>query len=76
MTSDKTRWILEPKEIKKLYVKFFSKTIGTYDQNLQFEIVGSYKTFNMSLNGICDYPSINSNPKNVFMTQKKSRPIQ
>lgn len=31
MTDKVTRWILQPKESKKLYVKFFSTKIGTYD---------------------------------------------
>lgn len=26
-----TRWILQPKETKKIYVKFFSKNIGNFD---------------------------------------------
>jgi len=43
---------------------------------LPFEIVGASKTFNLSLNAICEFPTINSNYKNVFMAQKKSRPSQ
>lgn len=31
MVNTVTRWILQPKESKKIYVKFFSKNIGTYD---------------------------------------------
>jgi len=76
MSSSVTRWILQPKESKKIFVKFFSKNIGTFDQVLPFEIVGAYKTFNLSLNAICEFPTINSNYKNVFMAQKKSRPSQ
>lgn len=76
MVSTATRWILQPKESKKFYVKFFSKNIGAFDQVLQFEIVGAYKPFNLTLNAICEFPTINSNYKNVFMSQKKSRPAQ
>ena len=57
-------------------MKFFSKNTGSFDQVLPFEIVGAYKPFNLSLNAICEFPSINSNYKNVFMAQKKSRPAQ
>jgi hydrocephalus-inducing protein len=74
MQNTQSRWILQPKDVKKLYVKFFSKTIGNFDQTLQFEIVGSYKPFNLNLNALCEFPTINSNFKNVFMAQKKSRP--
>lgn len=31
MVKDVSRWVLGPKESKKIYVKFFSKVIGTYD---------------------------------------------
>ena len=71
MQSDITRWILQPKESRKIYVKFFSKKIDTIDQVLQFEIIGSYKAFNLNLNAICEFPTINSNFKNVFMAHKK-----
>lgn len=43
---------------------------------MQFEIVGSYKPFNLNINAICEFPTINSNFRNVFMAQKKSRPSQ
>lgn len=76
MTNTVSRWILQPKESKKLYVKFFSKNIGSFDQVMQFEIVGSYRPFNLNTNAICEFPTINSNYRNVFMAQKKSRPSQ
>ncbi len=34
MHNTQSRWILQSKETKKIYVKFFSKTIGTFDQVL------------------------------------------
>ena len=74
MVNSTTRWILQPKESKKIYVKFFSKNIGTFDQILQFEVVGAFKPVNLTLNAICEFPTINSNYRNVFMAQKKSRP--
>ena len=57
-------------------MKFFSTKIGSFDQVMQFEIVGSYKPFNLNLNAICEFPTVNSNFRNVFMTHKKSRPSQ
>lgn len=41
---------------------------------LQFELVGSYKPFNLNTEGHCEFPTISQNPKNLFMQQKKSRP--
>lgn len=31
MNDKPTRWILEPKETKKLYVKFFSTKVGSFN---------------------------------------------
>lgn len=31
MVNTISRWILQPKETKKLYIKFFSKNIGSFD---------------------------------------------
>ena len=58
MTDKQTRWMLEPKESKKLYVKFFSTKTGPQDQVMQFEIVGSYKPFNLNSKASCDFPTI------------------
>ena len=74
MTDKQTRWVLQPKESKKLYVKFFSTKTGQQDQVLQFEIVGSYKTFNLNAKATCDFPTISQNPRNIYLQQKKTRP--
>jgi len=57
-----------------LYVKFYSTKTGVFKQDLQFEIVGSYRPFTLTANAICDFPSINQNPRNLFLQQKKTRP--
>lgn len=54
-----TRWTLQPKESKRLYIKFFSTKIGAYNDTLQFEIIGSYKSFNLPITGLCEFPQIN-----------------
>ena len=74
MTDKQTRWVLEPKESKKLYVKFFSTKTGQQDQVLQFEVQGSYKSFNLNAKAQCDFPTISQNPRNLYLTQKKTRP--
>ena len=71
-----TRWTLGPKEFKKLYIKFFSTKIGAYTETLQFEIIGSYKSFNLPITGMCEFPQINQNIKNMYMNLKKSRPLE
>tara|TARA_B110000285_G_scaffold208534_1_gene248823 strand:- start:2157 stop:2801 length:645 start_codon:yes stop_codon:yes gene_type:complete len=74
MTKDQTRWVIGPKESKQIYVKFFSKKVGSFPQTLKFEIVGSLRTFDLSLNSICEFPTINHGYRNVFMNNKKTRP--
>ena len=74
MTDKQTRWVLQSKESKKLYVKFFSKKIQELPVTLNFEIVGSYKPCNLAVTGVCEFPTINTNPKQVYMVQKRLRP--
>jgi len=76
MSESITRWTLQPRESKKLYIKFFSTKIGTYNDTLQFEIIGSYKSFNLPIAGLCEFPQINQNIKNMYMSIKKSRPAE
>ena len=76
MSEQTTRWVLGPKESKRLYIKFYSTKIGSYSENLQFEIIGSYKSFNLPVTGICEFPQVNQNVKNLYMSIKKSRPVE
>jgi len=76
LTDNVTRWVLNPKETKKLYIKFFSTKIGTFSETLQFEIIGSYKSFNLPITGLCEFPTINQNVKNMYMNIKKARPAE
>lgn len=69
-----TRWILQPGEIKPLHLKFFSTQVGKFNQALNFEVVGSAKQFSYDIKALCEFPSINTNSKNVFMVQKRMRP--
>lgn len=47
LTNKPTRWVVPAGSSRKLHIKFFSKNVGTFDQNLPFEIVGSTKTTNL-----------------------------
>ena len=76
MTKDQTRWVLGPKESRKLYVKFFTQNTGNFQQNLKFEIVGSQRSFDLPLSAVCEFPTVNSFYRNVFMTHKKNRPAK
>jgi hydrocephalus-inducing protein len=74
MTDTKTRWIIQPKESCTLYIKFFTEEVGDFPQTLNFEIVGSTRQFALNLKACCAMPSINTNYKNVFFNQKRTRP--
>jgi len=74
MTDKLTRWVLQPKESKTLYAKFYSTKTGSFKQDLLFEIVGSYRPFTLTANASCEFPTINQNPKNLFKHQKRTRP--
>jgi hydrocephalus-inducing protein len=76
MQKGQARWVLGPKEVKKIYVKFFSKRVGAFAQVLKFEIVGSTRAFELALQAGCEFPTINSGYRNVFMTHRKTRPHQ
>lgn len=67
------RWVLQPKESKTLYMLFYSTKIGTFTENLQFEIVGSYKAFTLPVTGICEFPTINTSSRNLYLNSKKSQ---
>lgn len=43
---------------------------------MKFEIVGSLKTFDLSQQAVCEFPTINQSYRNVYMTHKKTRPAQ
>jgi hydrocephalus-inducing protein len=70
------RWVLQPKESKTLFMMFYSTKIGTFTENLQFEIVGSYKTFTLPVTGICEFPTINTSSRNLYLNSKKARPAE
>mmetsp|Transcript_39419 Transcript_39419/g.35148 ORF Transcript_39419/g.35148 Transcript_39419/m.35148 type:complete len:418 (+) Transcript_39419:788-2041(+) len=71
---NKHRWIIPSKKKISLYVKFFTRVPGQYDNNLDFECYFSNKKYQLPCIGLCDYPTINSNPMNIFMQRKKFRP--
>jgi Flagellar-associated PapD-like len=71
----KGRWIVDGNSSYYLLLKFFSIDIGSFDANLQFEIVGCSKHFALPCLCVCQFPTVNTDPRNVFMKRKKSRPI-
>lgn len=70
-----TRWELEPKGSVLLCVQFRSQVVGRTHTTLSFEVVGvPDQEFALPCVGICAVPTINADPRNVFMTRVKNRP--
>ncbi|GAB9466133.1 Hydrocephalus-inducing [Globisporangium polare] len=69
-----SRWIIPARSKVDLSVQFSSMDVGVFDCNLGFEIFGLRREFTLFCRGVCTVPSINSDPRNVFMSRVKSRP--
>ncbi|KAL7682586.1 putative immunoglobulin-like, hydrocephalus-inducing [Plasmopara halstedii] len=68
-----SRWIIAPHSSVDVLVLFASTDVGIFDCSLGFEIVGSQHEFNLLCRGICGVPTINNEPRNVFMHRVKTR---
>ncbi|KAL3657260.1 hypothetical protein V7S43_017769 [Phytophthora oleae] len=68
------RWVIAPHSRVNVLVQFTSADVGNFDCSLGFEIVGVRREFTLFGRGICGVPTINSDPRNVFMHRMKSRP--
>ena len=54
-------------------VKFSSSSAGVFDLPLTFEAVGTGRRYTLHVSGTCAFPSINADPRNVFMRRVKHR---
>ncbi|CAM9169791.1 unnamed protein product [Choristocarpus tenellus] len=68
------RWVIRARESVQIIVKFSSSTVGQYDVPLAFETVGTGRQHTLHIRGDCTFPSINSDPRSVFMRRIKHRP--
>ncbi|KAF4028176.1 ASH domain-containing protein [Phytophthora infestans] len=68
------RWVIAPHSRVNVLVQFTSPDIGNFDCTLGFEIVGVQREFTLFGRGVCGVPTINNDPRNVFMHRVKSRP--
>lgn len=57
-----------------LVIRFFTKAIGTYEGKLDFENFFSLHSYEVDLQGISDFPTISTLPKQIYWNVKKSRP--
>ena len=70
------RWIVEAHSSVKFVVKFHSEEIFRLDSALNFEVVGGgVRPFILPCVGHCEVPTINCDPRNVFMNRVKARAL-
>ena len=69
---NQSNWILPAKKTLLLIIKFFTKSVGNYDD---FEAMNSVKKYEVAVNGKADFPSISNYPKSIFYPVKKTRPL-
>lgn len=74
LNKTQSRWIIKAQSTLYIVVKFWSSEVGSYENTLSFEIVGSSKQFQLPCSCVCDFPSISTDPRNLFMRRKKIRP--
>ena len=71
------RWVVEANSSVKFVVKFHSEEIFRLDSALNFEVVGGgVRPFILPCVGHCEVPTINEDPRNVFMNRIKTRPFE
>jgi hypothetical protein len=65
------RWIIPPFGSTKFKVVFHSQTVGKFDMNMRFEVLGSQQQYNLHCGGVCELPNINRDTRNLFMRRQK-----
>ena len=73
-----TRWVIPARGTIDLRVSFLPEAVGKFDQSLAFEIFMapqlSASSASLFCRGLCAVPSINTDPRNVFMRRTKAAP--
>lgn len=65
------RWVIPPSSEKTLKLRFTSDSVGTVDQTLNFEILGTKRNYQLFCRGHCTVPAISKEPRVVFPTRVK-----
>jgi hypothetical protein len=67
------RWILEPHASATFKLSFCAPEVGQVESNLRFEAVGATATFGLPCLATAAVPTINDDPRNVYMRRVKGR---
>lgn len=71
---ERTRWVLQPRSKKSLFVRFISPKIGLYETALKFGVTGWNTKYELACKALCAVPEISTFNKQVFPYRVKSRP--
>ena len=71
---EKSRWVIPKQSSIKIQVEFQSEDVGKFTEMLGFEVVGGEKHKVAVCQGICAYPQISDDYRNVFYKKVKTRP--
>lgn len=62
------RWIIPPKEERKIKLLFLSEEEGQFDQVMNFEIMGTKRHYQLFCRGVCQFPTICKDPRYMYIT--------
>ena len=74
LTKNESRWVVPPETTLTLYVKFFSRSQGSFDSFLTFENTFNLKKTQVALTSKTEFPTLSNIPKTLFWNLKKTRP--
>lgn len=67
------RWLILPNETKEIGVKFSSLDTGRFEQDLNFEIMGTRTVYTIKCTGLCQYAHFSTDYKKIFPKVRKAR---
>lgn len=68
------RWVVPAKGAVHVVVQYRSPEIGKHNQIAAFDVLGGDKNNSVVLYGLCVYPTISTDYRNVFFRKVKTRP--
>eukprot|EP00898_Chlorokybus_atmophyticus_P005824 jgi/Chlat1/6242/Chrsp44S05765 len=72
--SQQTRWVVPARGSVQVEVRFASAEVGTFEEAIVFEALGGEKAVSVACKGVCAYPQISQDYRNVFYRKVKVRP--
>jgi hydrocephalus-inducing protein len=68
----KYRWVVPAHGSVQFRVKFASVAEGKPESAMEFEVVGTHQKFVLPCKGVCEFPSVNTDTRNIFMRRVKN----